>query len=234
MVRERLFVFKLSGAKGQYIAIVKGILLTLRMASELSFHSSPPTYWNIHFHFFSFRTPKEIPEGYSYGYVLVSNSWPRGTNLVSNTFWHGKRFVADTSTTGMLWKYDGIKINKPTCLSRTQQEIISLQRAQLSSFRIAHFTQLHSPLSPSYWFTFICAGYITNAMGNGLVNIQTMPGKLYIGQLKDVRKDLEGERRAIIAVLSTWLEDFSCLCSFFEKNWFCLSLSKLCSSAAWQ
>jgi hypothetical protein len=55
-------------------------------------------------------------------------------------------------------------------------------------------------------------------MGNGLVNIQTMPGKLYIGQLKDVRKDLEGERRAIIAVLSTWLEDLSCLCSFLKKN----------------
>jgi len=55
-------------------------------------------------------------------------------------------------------------------------------------------------------------------MGNGLVNIQTMPGKLYIGQLKDVRKDLEGERRAIIAVLSTWLEDLSCLCFFFNKK----------------
>lgn len=52
LMRERLFVFKLSGAKGQYTAIVKGILLTLRMASELSFHSSSPTYWNIHFHFF--------------------------------------------------------------------------------------------------------------------------------------------------------------------------------------
>jgi hypothetical protein len=34
--------------------------------------------------------------------------------------------------------------------------------------------------------------------------------------------------------LSTWLEDLSCLCSFLKKNWFCLSLSKLCSSAAWQ
>jgi len=35
-------------------------------------------------------------------------------------------------------------------------------------------------------------GHITNAMGNGLVNVQTMPGDLYVGHLEDVRPDLEG------------------------------------------
>ena len=44
--------------------------------------------------------PPGIPEGYSYGYVLVSDQWPQVTQMVSNTFWHGKRFVMDTPTTG--------------------------------------------------------------------------------------------------------------------------------------
>lgn len=74
-----------------------------------------------------------VEEGYSYGYVLVSDQWPQVTQLISNTFWHGKRFVIDTPT----------------------------------------------------------VGHITNTMGNGLVNVQTMPGDLYVGHLEDIRPDLK-------------------------------------------
>jgi len=31
-------------------------------------------------------------------------------------------------------------------------------------------------------------------MGNGLVNVQTMPGDLYVGHLEDIRPDLKGRR----------------------------------------